>query len=532
MWSLTLAACHGTAQPDSVSARTTTVSAGIGWVGDPTLQEAGPTAPLSRAFVGATNVPTLLRVRLDDGGTPILFTTTASTTDHVVPLIGFQPSVSTTVTVTPTSGGADGTPFVAEVVAEALPDLWPDIDIDVHEVDDLAPGWTLVGFGRSGDAVAEYAVMLDAWGGVRWIVQAPTDVLDLKVHAPARVSGVRLGEAFVWDLLGNTELAVTHYGNPTSTGLGITPFGVHHDLVPTPDGGWFTLALGQALVDDYPTNYDSALLRAPATIADEHVLRLDPEGAVLADWSLSERLDPTRIGYNGLLDRFGVGLDWGHANGLHFDADADELVVSLRHQDAVIGLDGTSGDLKWILATPDNWNEDLSALRMEGPFDWFFHPHAPEVVGDQLLLFDNGNDRASPFSGTPRMPDELNHSRVVRYAIDPIGGTAEEQWVFEDPLPGRMYSNREGDANRLANGNVLTVWGSVGYIDGATTASQGLGDDVIYLIEVTDDSVPRTVWQVRLSSDPEVWRAGWSANRAVRVENPWLGLATLDGPLP
>jgi hypothetical protein len=531
MWTMThLLACIETTLPDT--AATTTVSVGLSWVSDPALEPGAPEAPLSRRFLGRTNVPTQLTVHIDDGGVPIELTTLTPSIDHDFPIIGLQPGVPTTVVVTPGSGGALGPAVTFDIVADPLPVAWPSIEVDVRNEARVAPGWTLVGFSRSGAEAeaAQYAALLDSFGGVRWLRTAPTDVLDLDPYPPARVSGLRLGEAFVWNLLGETEVAFTHTGNTTSTGIGVTPFAVHHDLVREPSGTWLTLALGQLLVPNYPTSYESAAERQSAVIADERVLRLDDQGAVLADWSLAERLDPARIGYNALLDRFGVGLDWGHANSVAYDAEHHEVVVSLRHQDAVVGLDADSGDLRWILATPDNWNDALAPLRLVGELDWFFHQHAPEPVEGGLLLFDNGNEGTSPFSDAPRIADADNRSRVVRYAIDREAGTVAEAWAFDAPLPGRMYSNREGDANALPNGNVLSVWGSVDAIDGVSTEELGLATDVVFLIEVTEDL--ETVWQLRLGADPTDWPAGWSANRAVRVDNPWEGLAELLGPLP
>ncbi len=502
------------------------------WTSDVSLDPGDAGAPLSRIVVGHTDRESTLHIVIDDGGGEIDLTTLFPTVDHEFPLTGFQPAVPATVTVTPLADGVAGEALTFEVLADGLPETWPRIDVQERQIERVAPGWTLVGFGRAGDNTAEFAAMLDNYGAVRWIRESATDVIDIRPAGQGLVSGVRLGEAFVWDIAGRVQNAWTHTGNLTSTGIPLTDLGVHHDLVRKPDGTWLTLVLAQTDVEAYPVDYLSAQQRAPATIADEHLVNFRDDGSVISEWSLSERLDPERIGYGGLLDRFGLGMDWGHANAVSWNDERQEVVVSLRHQDAVVGLDGSSGDLTWILANPDNWIDDLADKRLDGDFAWFFHQHAPVPVAGGILLFDNGNERASPFTETDRVADAANSSRVVRYDLDYEDRVAEEAWVFDTTILGKAFSNREGDANVLDNGNILTVWGSVGFIEGNPVSADNLGDYVVLLIEVTDSSPPETVWQLQLWTPPDVYANGWTANRAVRVANPWDGIANLNGTLP
>ncbi len=54
------------------------------------------------------------------------------------------------------------------------------------------------------------------------------------------------------------------------------------------------------------------------------------------------------------------------------DPQDDSVIVSLRHQYAVIKLDRKTGRLMWILGTPDAWMPpwDRYLLKPEGFLQW------------------------------------------------------------------------------------------------------------------------------------------------------------------
>ncbi len=90
--------------------------------------------------------------------------------------------------------------------------------------------------------------------------------------------------------------------------------------------------------------------------------------------------------------------------------------------------------------------------------------HAPVIRPDgSILLFDNGNER--PVPGPP-------YSRAVRVVIDdsapdPSQWTARQTWEFrtDDLVTGEpLYADFLGDADQLANGNVLVGAGGIGQV--------------------------------------------------------------------
>ena len=105
----------------------------------------------------------------------------------------------------------------------------------------------------------------------------------------------------------------------------------------------------------------------------------------------------------------------------------DSVIVSVRHQDAVIKLSRETGELVWILGTHAGWGDRWKAylLNPVGEFEWPYHQHAARTTRDGLLLlFDNGNDRAWP--PETRTPDKEAYSRAVEFKIDEEQGTVEQ----------------------------------------------------------------------------------------------------------
>ena len=90
----------------------------------------------------------------------------------------------------------------------------------------------------------------------------------------------------------------------------------------------------------------------------------------------------------------------------------------------------------WILGNHSNWAAEFQPylLTPVGPLEWPYHQHAPTITAEgTILLFDNGNDRASPFDGVPRMELSESYSRAVEYAIDEDSMEVTQVWEFAFP---------------------------------------------------------------------------------------------------
>ncbi len=248
-------------------------------------------------------------------------------------------------------------------------------------------------------------------------------------------------------------------------------------------------------------------------------------------------LDTNRIGYDSLDASFLDGrIDWMHANGLDYDPTSDAFLVSFRHQDAVVKIDRATGTVAWILGTPANWTAPFQPLLLaaDGPLSWPYHQHSPDLHpdGTRLVVFDNGNWRASPWDGNPDPDDGPREiqSRVVEFAIDEANRTVRQTWQFQPP-DGAHGCPAVGGAVYLDNGNVLATFGLVVAINGTLIQDNGLGEEAIHILEFDPSDGNRVVADVWISQDAAVLPEGWQAFKAFRIASPYPRGTLLDETL-
>jgi len=109
------------------------------------------------------------------------------------------------------------------------------------------------------------------------------------------------------------------------------------------------------------------------------------------------------------------------------------LLVSMRHLNAIMILDGESHDVLWI------W----------GPSNLYLQHHPQLLPDGRILLFDNG----------------IVRSRVLE--VNPL--TRQVDWEYEDD---ELYSALRGSVQRLPNGNTLITESDTGYVFEVTRAGE------------------------------------------------------------
>ena len=145
----------------------------------------------------------------------------------------------------------------------------------------------------------------------------------------------------------------------------------------------------------------------------------------------------------------GIGRNWAHVNSVDYDPTDDSIIISSRHQSAIIKI-GRDKKVKWILGAPRGWKGAFAGKVLkpvdhqgkpiactdatcEGGFDWTWTQHTafridakskPGVV--YLTAFDNGDARGME---QPALP-EMKYSRAVVYKVDEKAGTVEQVWTF------------------------------------------------------------------------------------------------------
>jgi hypothetical protein len=450
-----------------------------------------PAAPLAGLLELSTDLPSRISVRVSEGGSDVwerLFD--PYQTSHSMPLTGFKPGRNYQIHITlhDLQGGTNALPTPVLFNTDPLPAGFPPIQTLVSQPEKMEPGYTLF-------PIARRSVIVDMAGDIVWY--ATIGVADIRQLANGNLFFVNGRNDLIQEInmLGEVQRnwhASLSGSTPPAGSIPVSAMSFHHEAYPTSHGTILTLGRETVSVDDYPTSETDC--SAPTTTADvleEPVVEFDPlTGTVLNEWPLMSFLDPTRIGYGSVFNTGGLNNnDWAHANAVIHDPKDDSIIVSVRHQDSVIKFSRQTGQLIWILGPHENWNSAFQPFLLApvgSPFEWQYHQHAPQVTPQgTLLLFDNGNNRASPCDSG--LADADNYSRAVEYAIDETNMEVSQVWQYggSGNVVERIYSRFISDADWLdEKGNVLITFGGASYIDGTATVG-----DSVRIIEV-DHNVP------------------------------------------
>ncbi|PSM53112.1 arylsulfate sulfotransferase [Campylobacter blaseri] len=222
------------------------------------------------------------------------------------------------------------------------------------------------------------------------------------------------------------------------------------------------------------------------------IVEVDENGYVVDDWRLFEILDPYRKDIIMTLDQgavclnidasaaghtlseaelaemdkndqfgdiasTGPGRNWAHVNSVDYDPNDDSIVISSRHQSAMIKI-GRDKQVKWIAGAHKGWGEKFKDkllqpvdskgnkivcddeyskcpgyLNDEGGFDWTWTQHTAFIIDSKtnkdilyLAAFDNGDARGVE---QPALAD-MKYSRAVIYKIDQNKMTIEQVWEY------------------------------------------------------------------------------------------------------
>ncbi|MGG7049207.1 MULTISPECIES: aryl-sulfate sulfotransferase [unclassified Campylobacter] len=338
--------------------------------------------------------------------------------------------------------------------------------------------------------------VLDTKGEVRWYLE-PSKIYDLKTPMNA---GVMMGfkqnpdGAMTWgygqhyvkyDIMGreifNRELPAQY-----------NDFSHSMDVM---DNGHYLLRVANA-------NLKRADGRNVRTVRDV-IVEVDRDGNVVDDWRLYEILDPYRDTVIKVLDQgavclnidaskaghtasadelammdtqekwgdivgVGPGRNWAHVNSVDHDPTDDSIIISSRHQNAVIKI-GRDKKVKWIIGGHKGWKDQFKDKLLQpvdskgnkivcedeytkcpgyesdkGGFDWQYTQHTafridskskPGVV--YLTVFDNGDSRGFEQPAIAGM----KYSRAVVFKVDEKAKTVEQVWEYGKERGAEWYSS-------------------------------------------------------------------------------------------
>jgi hypothetical protein len=463
----------------------------------PTVTQPSPLVPYARRIDWTLDRPVTVHLHASDGVHERDLDQGPSTSVSL-PLIGLYPDDRWTVELTATDDRGRqlvAAPIVVETAPLGTP--WPSMQLRVHE-DDLEPGFTLLPLTAMG--VKAWLVALDEDGEVAWLYDSGEEkILEARPTGDGGVRFLQGDELVEMDWLGNERRRLTSAPVPDDLPPGIPvagAYGFGHELEITDDGTWVAISRESRTVPEFPASYDDPdEIGHQVEVTGDRVMEVDPDsGEVLRTWSTFDHLDPRRIGY-GSLKADPYGFDWTHVNAV--STRGDDWLISVRHFDASLLVDATTGETEYILGTPDNWGPEWQDLLLEPvgtPFSWPWHQHGVKQLEDgKVLMLDNGNYRASPWTGEPLTDEIDNWSRVVEYQVDPVARTVRQLWEFQ--LDPTVFSGAMGDADPLPGGHVLATFAYVSYEGHVVNDDLGRHRYSVRVVEF-DPATSRVVWDL------------------------------------
>ncbi len=214
------------------------------------------------------------------------------------------------------------------------------------------------------------------------------------------------------------------------------------------------LSNGNVLVDTYApgTKVNLSRFGGPKDVSAvfAEIQEVDPRGRVVWQWNSRGRIGLGETGrwWRNVLSNAKQGargvatFDPVHVNSIE-PRGPNEVVVSMRHTDAIYGIERSTGDILWKLGG----TKTAESLRLVGdPAAKLFGGQHDARVGESgnISVYDNGKDR-------PRRP------RVVSYRLDLNQRTATYLGQLNDPQI--RTSHCCGSARPLPGGGWLVSWG-------------------------------------------------------------------------
>ena len=171
-------------------------------------------------------------------------------------------------------------------------------------------------------------------------------------------------------------------------------------------------------------------------------------------------------------------VDVLHINSIYRDTDGG-LILSCRHLDEIIKINGVTGKVVWRLGGSKSKNNQFRFLNdTTDGFFGFSHQHSvTRTSRGTLLVFDNGNLKPAP-----------RKSRIVEYEVDEVAKTVRR--VFEYSPAVSVYAATMGNVAELPNGNIFVGYGAALNLNGTASNIAAQEIDRAGNVVATVDNLP------------------------------------------
>lgn len=326
----------------------------------------------------------------------------------------------------------------------ALPSTIPSMEATMHDENKYVPGLYVLDVGGTG-----YTVAFDHKG-------KPVHLLS--TDDPAAFSRFR---AFNWLPNGNI-LGAMSFGSPEHGAWEMTLDGdvvwsmkddsgyeLHNEFLKLPNGNYMGMArrLEDGPIPDGPWKAalnDSGFTTFP--YLGDDIVEFNKDGTLVwsvnmfdlyntADYDSATWYRAQSRGY----------YDWIHFNAIFYDEVEDMIYLSARHLSRITKLDHQTKLIVWNMGRnefPNGISSDVTVGTDLG----FSMQHAIEVLENgNLILYNNDN-----LTGQQTQALEIEVTQT-----GPTDPNPTVQIVWEYTLPDSLYTQSQGDADRLPDGNTL-----------------------------------------------------------------------------
>lgn len=431
-------------------------------------------APLTALAKFHTEVPSRITVTVAsrEGAEDITHTYSSYTQEHEVPVLGLYPNSDNEVTIAAENHQGTIQEKVISIETDGTLESAHDRQIIESSPADMEPGLTFIN-----TAVTEpYGV--DEQGDIRWYASRTGGFAFKRLANGNLLRGMsesadeRNEYLLETDMLGKVQhqykINVPNYDDNNV---------IHHDAIELPNNNLLVT------IHDNSNSYVEDTMVEIDRTTGETVETLDLKDVFPAE---------VYENYAGPYKNEG---DWFHQNAVWYDAETESILVSGRHQSAVLSLTYPDMNINWILAAPENWPDSMTEKVLkpvDAPIKYPGAQHAPMILPDQddnpdtkdILLFDNN-------TAVVRGDDSISRdfSQGIQYRINETDGTVETVWNYGEERGKDFFSNVVGDADYLyETGNRLLTSGYIELENSyraviVETASDT--DEIVYELELT-----------------------------------------------
>jgi len=298
---------------------------------------------------------------------------------------------------------------------------------------------------------------------------------------------------------GKDVIEIRDWDNTIVWSFNLDTFGLnqHHDIEPLPNGNILCI-----IGDNYPESQMVALGKMPATFSEEFkldkIIELEPVGLndanIVWEWKFIDHLiqdyDHTKPNFGSVedhpelldlnyIDDEEQNSNYTHINGIDYNADLDQIVISARNLNEIYIIDHSTttleaaghtggnsnagGDFLWRWGNPRVYGRGTVAdkkLVLQHDPKWVTPGYLDE---GKISVFNNGGDGTGTFSSVHLIqPEIVNGSYVLENdRFQP----SDFDWSWNGSIEGEIVlEQRKSGTHSLPNGNFIVTETSKGQV--------------------------------------------------------------------